>query len=42
MVYRGFACRYDWSTIRADFAEYAPFLSVYCWAWLSVRQFAIK
>lgn len=42
MVYRGFSWGYDWSTIRADFAEYAPFLSVYSWGRFLVRQFAYQ
>jgi len=39
LVYRGLGWGYDWSSVRADFADYAQFFPVYSWPEFFVRQF---
>lgn len=38
LVWRGFGWFYDWLSVRADFAGYAPFLPVYSWPGFALRQ----
>jgi hypothetical protein len=39
LIYRGLGWGYDWTSVRADFADYTQFFPVYSWPEFFVRQF---